>query len=77
MLALQCHTSRPNSVGQRHATDRRLFIKRRAWGYYNRYEVPDDVVFVTEIPMTSTGKLDKKNVRQLLKQQGYTLPSLR
>ena len=39
--------------------------------------MPDDVVFVTEIPMTSTGKLDKKNVRQLLKQQGYTLPSLR
>jgi len=32
---------------------------------------------VDSIPLTSTGKMDKKVVRARLEQEGYTLPSLR
>lgn len=44
---------------------------------FAKYEVPDDVLFWSELPMTGTGKLDKKRVRAMLQEQGYTLPSLR
>jgi fatty-acyl-CoA synthase len=44
---------------------------------FAKYEVPDDVLFWNEIPLTSTGKLDKKRVRQILADEGYELPSLR
>jgi len=42
-----------------------------------KYEVPDDVIFWKELPMTGTGKMDKKQVRKMLSEQGYVLPSLR
>jgi non-ribosomal peptide synthetase component E (peptide arylation enzyme) len=34
-------------------------------------------LFVDEIPLTSTGKMDKKIVRADLEERGYTLPDLR
>ena len=43
---------------------------------FAKFEVPDDVLTWSEIPMTSTGKLDKKNVRAKLEAEGYVLPSL-
>jgi fatty-acyl-CoA synthase len=43
---------------------------------FAKYEVPDDVLCWAEIPMTSTGKLDKKTVRSKLTELGYELPSL-
>lgn len=44
---------------------------------FAEYQVPDDVLIWTSIPMTSTGKLDKKAVRAKLQAQGYALPGLR
>ena len=38
--------------------------------------LPDDVLFVESIPLTSTGKMDKKAVRADLAESGYTLPGL-
>jgi fatty-acyl-CoA synthase len=34
------------------------------------------VLFVEAIPLTTTGKMDKKVVRARLQQQGYRLPGL-
>ena len=44
---------------------------------FARWQLPDEVLFVDELPLTSTGKLDKKRIRADLKEQGYTLPDLR
>ena len=41
------------------------------------WQLPDDVLFVESIPLTSTGKMDKKVVRANLAEQGYHLPELR
>ena len=46
-------------------------------GKFAKYEIPDDVLCWDEIPMTTTGKLDKKNVRAKLEEEGYVLPDLR
>jgi fatty-acyl-CoA synthase len=42
-------------------------------GKIAKWWMPDDVVFVDEIPLGATGKIDKKLIRQRM--QGYTLPS--
>lgn len=39
--------------------------------------MPDDVLFWDELPMTGTGKVDKKKIRGILASQRYTLPELR
>ena len=44
---------------------------------FARWQLPDDVLFVKSIPLTSTGKMDKKVVRADLAEQGYQLPELR
>jgi len=44
---------------------------------FAKWQLPDDVVFVDSIPLTSTGKMDKKVVRADLDAKGYTLPDLR
>lgn len=44
---------------------------------FAKWQLPDDVIFVQEIPLTSTGKIDKKTIRADLAQQGYQLPDLR
>ncbi len=44
---------------------------------FAKWQLPDDVLYVDSIPLTSTGKMDKKVVRARLEQEGYTLPSLR
>ena len=46
-------------------------------GCLAKYEVPDEFLFWDEIPLTGTGKMDKKAVRASLKAQNYVLPSLR
>jgi fatty-acyl-CoA synthase len=42
-------------------------------GKIARWWMPDDVVFVDEIPLGATGKIDKKLIRQRF--EGYELPS--
>jgi len=44
---------------------------------FAKWQLPDEVLFVDEIPLTSTGKMDKKTVRQRLHEEGYELPDQR
>lgn len=44
---------------------------------FAKWQLPDDVVFIDSIPLTSTGKMDKKLVRARLAEANYKLPSLR
>jgi fatty-acyl-CoA synthase len=44
---------------------------------FAKWQLPDDVLIVESIPLTATGKMDKKVVRADLEEQGYQLPELR
>jgi len=44
-------------------------------GKIAKWWTPDDVVFVDDIPLGATGKIDKKLIRERM--QGYVLPSAR
>ena len=44
---------------------------------YAKWQLPDDILVVESIPLTATGKMDKKVVRSDLSRQGYVLPDLR
>jgi len=44
---------------------------------FARWQLPDDVIFRSSLPLTSTGKLDKKAIRAQLAAAGYRLPDLR
>ncbi|MBT4492097.1 MAG: long-chain fatty acid--CoA ligase [Gammaproteobacteria bacterium] len=44
---------------------------------FAKWQLPDDVIFVDTIPLTSTGKIDKKTIRAQLDEQSYQLPDLR
>ena len=44
---------------------------------FAKWQLPDEILFVDAIPLTSTGKMDKKVVRADLESKGYQLPSLR
>ncbi|MEE2907780.1 MAG: AMP-binding protein [Planctomycetota bacterium] len=42
-----------------------------------KWQRPDDFLFVEALPMTGTGKIDKRAIRSMLDEQAYVLPSLR
>lgn len=44
---------------------------------FAKFQWPDDVLIWEAVPMTGTGKMDKKNVRQRLKDMDYKLPDQR
>ena len=44
---------------------------------FAKWQLPDEVLYVDDIPLTSTGKMDKKTVRKNLEESGYVLPELR
>jgi len=44
---------------------------------FAKWQLPDEILYVDSIPLTSTGKMDKKVVRADLKAKGYVLPDLR
>ncbi len=44
---------------------------------FAKWQLPDDVIFVDTIPLTSTGKIDKKTIRAQLEEDKYQLPDLR
>lgn len=46
-------------------------------GKFAKWQLPDDVLFVDSIPLTATGKMDKKVVRAQLEADGYQLPDQR
>ena len=43
---------------------------------FAKWQLPDDVIVTDAIPLTSTGKIDKKAIRAQLEADGYKLPSL-
>lgn len=43
---------------------------------FAKWQLPDDVIETAAIPLTSTGKIDKKAIRAKLEADGYKLPSL-
>jgi len=44
---------------------------------FAKWQLPDEVLYIDSIPLTSTGKMDKKVVRADLDAKGYQLPDLR
>lgn len=44
---------------------------------FAKWQLPDEVLYVDDIPLTSTGKMDKKVVRARLEAEDYVLPDLR
>ncbi len=60
--------------------DRTVSVKRildHCAEAFARWQLPDDVLFVDSVPLTSTGKMDKKVVRADLAARDYQLPDLR
>lgn len=41
---------------------------------FAKWQVPDDVVFMEDIPLTATGKISKLTLRQKLREMNYSLP---
>ena len=52
-------------------------VMRHCESAFAKWQLPNDVVFVDAIPLTSTGNMDKKVVRANLQDAGYLLPDLR
>ena len=44
---------------------------------FAKWQLPDEVIVTDSIPLTSTGKIDKKTIRAKLNKEGYQLPDLR
>eukprot|EP00040_Diaphanoeca_grandis_P044553 m.12720 g.12720 ORF g.12720 m.12720 type:complete len:561 (+) comp9418_c0_seq1:34-1716(+) len=44
---------------------------------FAKFQLPDDVLFWKEIPLGATGKMNKAQIRKILSEQKYVLPSLR
>ena len=44
---------------------------------FAKWQLPDEVLYIDAIPLTTTGKIDKKIVRADLDAKGYQLPDLR
>jgi len=44
---------------------------------FAKWQLPDEVLYIDTIPLTTTGKMDKKVVRADLDAKGYQLPDLR
>lgn len=56
------------------APDRAALLAHMA-ARFAKWQVPDDVVFMAELPHTATGKLSKLTLRQRLNEMGYRLPA--
>ncbi len=52
-------------------------IRDHCDGEFAKWQLPDEVLFRTELPLTSTGKIDKKAIRAQLTEEGYQLPDQR
>lgn len=45
--------------------------------HFAKWQLPDEILFVDEIPHTATGKISKLSIRKMLDDQGYKLPDQR
>jgi fatty-acyl-CoA synthase len=55
----------------------RELILEHCASIFARWQLPDDVIFVESIPLTTTGKIDKKTIRADLDETNYQLPDMR
>ena len=86
-VAQACVVAQPHPIwGERpvalvildaHASVSPAAILEHCATHYAKWQLPDDVIPVDAIPLTSTGKMDKKSVRAKLAEEGYQLPDLR
>ena len=44
---------------------------------FAKWQLPDEIIETKNIPLTSTGKIDKKAIRAKMDEDGYQLPDLR
>ena len=65
---------RPRARGATVSADE---VGRHCAARFAKWQLPDDVLFRDSLPLTSTGKIDKKTVRAGLAAEGYVLPELR
>jgi len=52
-------------------------IKNFMANYVAKWQIPDDIISVDQIPHTATGKISKREIRQTLKKQNYQHPDFR
>jgi len=52
-------------------TNRVKLVKDHCSSKFARYELPDDVIMWDVLPMTGTGKISKKDIREILRHIGY------
>ena len=52
-------------------------VGRHCAARFAKWRLPDDVLFRDSLPLTATGKIDKKAVRAGLAAEGCVLPELR
>eukprot|EP00486_Rosalina_sp_Unknown_P009082 CAMPEP_0201595732 /NCGR_PEP_ID=MMETSP0190_2-20130828/192635_1 /ASSEMBLY_ACC=CAM_ASM_000263 /TAXON_ID=37353 /ORGANISM="Rosalina sp." /LENGTH=301 /DNA_ID=CAMNT_0048055815 /DNA_START=853 /DNA_END=1758 /DNA_ORIENTATION=- len=52
-------------------------VRKHCSSKFAKFQLPDDVLYWDEIPLTGTGKMSKKTARDKLKKIGYVLPSER
>jgi len=52
-------------------------VREHLSGSFAKYQLVDDVIIWDSLPMTGTGKISKKLIREKLKEEGYVLPDLR
>ena len=52
-------------------------VRRHCAARFAKWQLPDDVLFRDALPLTTTGKIDKKALRAGLAAEGYVLPELR
>ena len=45
-------------------------------GYVAKWQIPDDIIFVDEIPHTATGKISKMGLRKILENKNYQHPDI-
>ena len=45
--------------------------------YVAKWQIPDDIIFVDQIPHTATGKISKIDLRKVLENKQYTHPDLK
>ena len=45
--------------------------------YVAKWQIPDDIIFVDQIPHTATGKISKIDLRKVLENKQYTHPALK
>mmetsp|Transcript_7253 Transcript_7253/g.14233 ORF Transcript_7253/g.14233 Transcript_7253/m.14233 type:complete len:98 (+) Transcript_7253:124-417(+) len=52
-------------------------VRKHCAEHFAKFQLPDDLVIWPKVPVSGTGKIDKKEVRAKLAKLKYVLPALR